>query len=202
MVCIFKKEDGSMCGSKFNLKEVEFRHPSYEDLSTRVFLCEEHFNRIFGRPIITQEHFLPLEQQEYLKRKYFNAREKYHKDLSELIKKVKEGVGLEFFDLDSWKFTNHLKVEQAKERYLRYIKKVCRFEYCDNSLTNIKIPYIIRVYPKTPRDYVNLFFCCLDHWEVYKKRIGFKTLTGKLDPNKKIVDNSLESYMELKKTDG
>lgn len=195
MECIFRKEDDSICGSRFNLREVEFRHPDYEQLSTRVFICENHFSIIFGKPILTVDHNLPIEEECYLKQMWINQKAKYKKDLDELIQKVRVGVGLEFFNLESWKFIHYLRVSSAYEKWDILKRKTCRFEWCKKSITNMRNPYIIRVYPGGPRNYVNLFFCSLDHWEVFKKRLGLKLLKGSLDP-KKVAAKGLEDFID------
>ena len=192
--CIFRKPDGSRCGSKFETKEVEFRHPDYKDLNQRVFLCQSHFHQIFGEPVARKESMLPLEVEKWLELLVRNEEKRYVDTIKEVGKKVKDGVGNDYFDWDTFKANNRRKLDQAKEALRLLRRGMCRFEWCNQKLTNFRNMYIIRIYPKKQTDYVNLFFCCLDHWEVYKKRIGLQTLKGKLDTSKRKASLTLDNY--------
>jgi len=192
--CSFIRE-GRRCGSKDWTKEVEFRHPTYKDLSIRFFLCKSHFDIVFGMTVITRDHLLPLEEQTWLLRHYVREKELYEKELEDVIEKVRVGIGLEYFDMKNWKMMRYQKVDHAYKNWHNLTRKECRFEWCKKRLTNWKNMYAIRVYPKNTIDYVNLLFCSLDHWEVFKKRIGLELLKGKLDKSK-IPPISLDTYTQ------
>lgn len=193
--CCYRNASGGRCNSKHNIREVEFRHPDYKDLSEDLFLCDSHFTLIFGQSKLTVEHILPLEEEEYLRSRWISAKKKYQKDLEDIREKVRVGVGSEFFDWDTWKFYNGNKVSRAFERYKELRKSTCRFEWCDLRVTSFRKAYVIRVYPRNPNDYINLLFCCLNHWEVYKKRIGLATIKGDLNPEKKRPIITLGDYI-------
>lgn len=192
--CFYLKEDNTRCGSLYNLKEVEFRHPDYEDLSKKILLCQNHFENIFGSSVLTVEHSLPLEEEIYLKQQWLNARQKYEKDKTEVVDKVRVGIGLENFDFNQWKLVNYKRVQDSFDRWNKLKRKTCRYEYCKTALVNFRNIYIIRLYPKTAIDYITLFFCCLDHWEVYKKKCGLVDMIGKLavDIKKSVI--TLDTY--------
>lgn len=197
--CIFRTESGSRCTSKNFLKEVEFRHPTYKDLNIRLFLCQNHFGIVFGNQVLTVDHQLPLEEEVWLLSRYKRERDHYKKELEDVIEKVRAGVGLEYFDLANWKKMRYQRVDHAYQRYNELSRKLCRFEWCKKKLTNWKNMYVIRVYPKNQRDYVNLLFCSINHWEVFKKRIGVTGLIGSLNPenkNKMLQAGGLEKYID------
>lgn len=188
--------EGNRCGSKDFTKEVEFRHPTYKELNLRLYLCRSHFALIFGQQLITHDHLLPLEEQTWLLRQYVKEKDAYEKELEDVIEKVRVGIGLEHFDLVGWKRMRYQKVDHAYKNWEGITKKQCRFEWCKKRLTNWNNMYVIRVYPKNSRDYINLLFCQLDHWEVFKKRIGLETLKGKLDKTSKVPAISLDTYTQ------
>ncbi len=195
--CSFRTESGSRCGSKSILKEVEFRHPTYTDLNSRLFLCQNHFPIVFGNQVLTKDHHLPLEEQTWLLRQYVREKDLYEKELEDVIEKVRVGVGLEYFDMSNWKKMRYQRVDHAYQKWKDLSKKHCRFEWCKKKLTNWKNMYVIRVYPKNQRDYVNLLFCSLNHWEVFKKRIGIKGITGSLNPeSRKSMAMGLENFLD------
>ena len=183
--CSFRSENGGRCGSKNFLKEIEFRHPTYSDLNDRLFLCQNHFGIVFGNQVLTVEHHLPLEEEVWLLSRYKREKDLYKKELEDVLEKVRTGVGLEYFDMSNWKKMRYQRVDHAYQRYNKLSRKLCRFEWCKKKLTNWKNMYVIRVYPKNQRDYVNLLFCSLNHWEVFKVRIGMKSIKGDLNPNEK-----------------
>ncbi len=196
--CDYRKENGIRCASNYYIKEVEFRHPEYKELSESCFLCQNHFTMVFGESILTVEHYLPLEKEAWLRQKYKLKREKYLKDLNEVTEKVRQGIGLEFFDMATWRANNFRKVDDSRIELENLRKNQCRFtavfEQCTNKL-NYKNLYVIRVYPKNQNDYVNLFFCSLNHWEAYKVKIGLKTIKGVLNPKtRKTTPDSLDKY--------
>ena len=200
--CDYRKDNGIRCGSPYFIKEVEFRHPEYKELCETCYLCQNHFTTIFGQSVLTVDHYLPLEKEVWLRQKYKLQRDKYKKDLDEVTEKVRVGVGLDFFDMPTWKAINSLKVEHARIDLENLRKKQCRFtaviEQCTNKL-NFRNLYIIRVYPKNPIDYVNLLFCSLNHWEAYKVKIGLKTIKGVLNPKvRKTTPDSLDKYTQEK----
>lgn len=192
--CVFIKYDGSRCGNKFNVKEVEFRHPDYKDLSQRVYLCQNHFFEIFGEPVAKKDSILPLEEEALLLLQLRNEDTRYRRKLADTRKLVEHGIGSDHFDWGTFYASNKRKLEYLKSKLTLLRRRQCRFEWCRTTLTNFRKMYIVRVYPKNPTEYVNLFFCCLDHWEVYKKRIGLQTLKGKLDSTKKKASLTLDNY--------
>ncbi len=198
--CDYKRDSGGRCGSRDYVKEVEFRHPTYKDLSMTCFLCVTHFGIVFGKPLLTSEHFLPLEEEAYLVQNFKRQKELYKKELEEITERVRAGIGLEFFDMKNWKMMRYQRVDHAYKTLNNLRRKQCRFEHCKQFLTNWRNMYVIRLYPKNQRDYVNLLFCSLNHWEVFKKRIGLIGLRGSLNQTiQKITSLPLESYAEPKK---
>ena len=103
---------------------------------------------------------------------------------------------LEFFDFKTWRANNGRKRDDAYSIWDNYRKKQCKYEWCDLQLSFRKTVYTIRVYPKNDRDYVNLIFCSLDHWEVFKKRIGIEGLKGSLDPTRKKSSVTLDDFKQ------
>ena len=195
--CGYIKSDSSRCGSRFNVREVEFRHPDYEDLSQLLFLCQSHFHEVFGEPIAKKDSVLPLEEEKWLELQVRNEDANYRRKVAEVRNKVKNGMGSESFDWATFHASNRRKLEDLKEKLKLLRRRQCRFEWCRVKITNFRKIYTIRVYPKNRIDYVNLIFCCLDHWEVYKKRIGLQTLKGKLDTSKKKASYTLDNYNEV-----
>lgn len=195
-VCSFVRAGSTRCGSRFNCKEVEFRHPDYRELSKLLYLCESHFREIFGQSAPIKDSVKPLEIEEWLKLLYLNAKSKFQNDLENVTEKVRAGMGLEFFDFKTWRASNGKKRDDAYTIWQNYRKKECKYEWCDLKISYLKKVYTIRVYPKNQRDYVNLVFCCLDHWEVFKKRIGIKGLKGSLDPTRKKPSLTLDDYAQ------
>lgn len=178
--CSFIKYDMSRCSSKYETKEVEFRHPDYKDLSVRIFLCQYHFYEIFGQPIAVKDSRKPLEKEKWLELRIKNEQKRYNDKIKEVKKQVRNGIGEDYFDWETFKASNRRQLDLLKEESKTLRRGMCRFEWCSLKLTNFRRMYTIRVYPKRPTEYVNLFFCSLDHWEVFKKRIGLQTLKGKL----------------------
>lgn len=192
--CAYIKYDGSRCGNKFNVKEVEFRHPDYKDLSKLVFLCQNHFHEIFGEPVAKKDSTLPLEEEKWLELQVRNEDMHYRRKVADIRDKVKNGIGAEHFDWATFHASNTRKLEDLKERLKLLRRRQCRFEWCRAKITNFRKIYTIRIYPKNQIDYVNLIFCSLDHWEVFKKRIGLQTLKGKLDSSKNKASMTLDNY--------
>lgn len=159
------------CGKRdYNIKEVEFRHPQYQEYSVTVFLCSYHFDLVFG-DMIKQEDFAWRRKQNAIKA--FNDLYKETRD------QIRTGMGLQYWDQKLWRETNSRKQEKAKQQ-LRLIRKgICRLDYCNNKLVDFKNMFVIRVFPKKPTDYVNLFFCCNQHWKSIKFRIGIEKSSNK-----------------------
>ena len=192
--CSFVSEDSrGRCGSRFNCREVEFRHPSYRDLNVRIYLCQSHFMTIFGQSVAVKDSKLPLEEEKWLELMVRNEDSHYRVKLADTKKLVRDGIGSDF-DWATWYANNLRTLEDLKSRLKILRRSQCRFEWCKQRITDFKKMYTIRVYPRTQTDYVNLVFCCLDHWEVYKKRIGLATLKGKLDQTKKKASFTLDSF--------
>ena len=192
--CAYIRYDGSRCGNKFNVKEVEFRHPDYKALSQLLFLCQTHFFEIFGEPVAKKDSVLPLEEEAWLLLQLKNEDSRYRTKLAQTKKLVVNGVGNDNFDWGSFHANNTRKLEDLKSQLTLLRRRQCRFEWCRTKLTNFRKIYSIRIYPKNQIDYVNLIFCSLDHWEVFKKRIGLQTLKGKLDTKTKRASQTLDNY--------
>lgn len=192
--CSFRRPDSSRCGSSFGVKEVEFKHPSYKDLSKTVYVCQSHFFEVFGEYVAKKASLKPLEMDKWLELQVRNEQASFRRTLAETRKAVRTGIGTEHFDWETWKATNGRKLDDLKIRLSNLRRKTCRFEWCQQELENYRNIYTIRVYPKNPREYVNLFFCSLDHWEIYKKRIGIEQLKGTLDPDRKKASVTLDAY--------
>lgn len=185
---------GGRCGSRFNCKEVEFRHPEYKALSQVLFICQSHFIEVFGQSVAVKDSKKPLEEEAWLLVQLKNEDSRYRRKLGETKKLVKNGIGNEHFDWATFEATNKRKVEDLKSQLKIMRRKQCRFEWCKKIITNWRQIYTIRVYPRTQMDYVNLNFCCLDHWEVFKKRIGLKGIKGSLDETKKRPTTTLDNF--------
>lgn len=198
--CGFTSEGSGKCGSRFNCKEVEFRHPDYKDLSVLIFLCQSHFMQVFGQSVAVKDSKLPLEEEKWLELMVRNEDLHYRKKLADTKVLVRDGIGDRDFDWSTWYANNQRTLEDLRARLKILRRYQCRFEWCKQRITDFKKLYTIRVYPKTQTDYINLQFCCLDHWEVYKKRIGIPTLKGKLDPTKKKTSLTLDSFAPEKVT--
>lgn len=192
--CSFIKFDGSRCSQKFNVKEVEFRHPDYKDLSQLIFLCQTHFFEVFGEQVAKKSSKLPLEVEKWLELQVKNEDSHYRKKLGDTKKAVSNGIGSDHFDWETFRATNRIKLEDLKTQLYNLRRRECRFEWCKAKITNFRKIYTIRVYPRNQIDYVNLIFCSLDHWEVFKKRIGLQTMKGKLNPDTKKASLTLDHY--------
>lgn len=183
--CVFLGNSGK-CNSRFNCREVEFRHPEYKELSIHLFLCQSHFMAIFGQSVAVKDSMLPLEEEKWLELMVRNEDSHYRKKLAETRLLVKDGIGIDF-DWATWYTLNQKTLDDLRSKLKILRRYQCRFEWCKQRITDFRKMYTIRVYPKTQIDYINLVFCSLDHWEVYKKRIGLATLKGKLDPKRASV---------------
>lgn len=190
--------DRYRCGSRYETKEVEFRHPDYKDLNKRIFICQAHFNQVFGEYVATKESIKPLDQDKYLELCVRNEEKHYRDHIKDVRKKVRDGIGYDSFDWDLFYQNAGRKLRLAKERLRILRRSICRYEFCNQKLTNFRKMYTIRVFPKKQTEYVNLFFCSLDHWEVYKKRVGLTDLIGKLKEGvKKKASYTLDQYTEM-----
>jgi len=197
--CSFLRQGLSRCHSKFNCKEVEFRHPSYNDLNQRVYLCENHFMEVFGQSVAVKGSVKPLENQAWLLLQVKNEDTNYRRKLADIRKQIRDGIGSDYFDWETWFATNKRTLEDLKEKLKILRRSQCRFEWCKKRLTDFRNIYVVRVYPKSPSDYINLCFCCLDHWEVYKKRIGLLGLKGTLDETRSKPSVTLDAYVPKQK---
>ena len=192
--CSFTREGSGKCGSRFNCREVEFRHPNYRDLNVRIYLCQSHFMEIFGQSVGVKNSKLPLEEEKWMELMVRNEDLNYRRKLADTKKLVRDGIGDGHFDWSTWYALNQRTLEDLKAKLKILRRYQCRFEWCKKRIENFREMYIVRIYPKTQTDYVNLVFCCLDHWEVYKKRIGLATLKGKLDQSTKKASITLDAY--------
>ncbi len=198
--CSFLRDGLSTCHSKFNCREVEFRHPSYQDLNVRIYLCQNHFMEVFGQSIGIKNSTKPLEQEKWLALQVRGEDDRYRKKLAETRKQVRDGVGDTYFDWGTWKATNLRALDDLRSKLKILRRYQCRFEWCRQKITDFKQMYVIRIYPANQTDYVNLIFCCLNHWEVYKKRIGLVGLKGSLDETKAKPSITLDAYTPKKVT--
>ncbi len=197
--CSFMRQGLSRCGSKFNCKEVEFRHPDYKDLNQRVFLCQNHFFLVFGQSVAVKDSVKPLEDEAWLLLRLRNEDSRYRTKLAETRKQVKDGIGSDYFDWGTFEATNKRTLEDLRSKLKILRRSQCRFEWCKKKISDWRHIYVVRVYPKNLADYVNLVFCCLDHWEVYKKRIGLVGLKGRLDETKAKPSVTLDAYVPKQK---
>jgi len=154
---------------------------------------------VFGQSVAIKNSVKPLEEEAWLLVKFKNEDSRYRKKLAEVKKQVQGGIGIDYFDWGSFEANNKKTLDDVKSELNILRRSQCRFEWCKKLITNWKNVYIIRVYPRTPMDYVNLVFCCLNHWEVYKKRIGLVGLKGHLDETKVKPSATLDNYVEKKK---
>ena len=197
--CSFMRQGLSRCHSKFNCKEVEFRHPDYKDLNQRVYLCQNHFFEVFGQSVAVKNSVKPLEEEAWLLLRLRNEDSRYRTKLAETRKQVRDGIGSDYFDWGSFEASNKRTLEDLRSKLKILRRYQCRFEWCKNRITDFKQIYTIRIYPKNQLDYVNLVFCCLNHWEVYKKRIGLLGLKGTLDETKAKPSITLDAYAPKQK---
>lgn len=192
--CAYKDENGR-CNSRYEVREVEFAHPDYRNLNIRLVLCRGHFNQIFGELVAKKDSMLPLEKDQWLLLQVRNEEKRYRDKLEEVKKKVRNGIGDDYFDWDTFKASNRRKLELLKEELKTLRRGRCRYEWCNLKLTNFSRIYTIKIYPIKPTEYINLFFCSLDHWEVFKKRIGItETIKGKLKMAEQVASITLDSF--------
>ncbi len=193
--CSFVREGIGRCSSKYNCKEVEFRHPDYKDLNQRVYVCQMHFIEVFGQTIAIKNSVKPLEVEAWLLVLVKNEDSRYRKKLADVKKQVSDGIGHDHFDWGTFEASNKRVLDDLRSKLKILRRSQCRFEWCKKRITDWKHIYIVRVYPKNSTDYVNLVFCCLNHWEIYKKRIGLVGLKGTLDETKKKPSLTLDSFV-------
>ena len=86
--CSFVRAGIGRCGSKFNCKEVEFRHPDYKDLNVRVYVCQIHFMEVFGQSVAVKSSVKPLEVEAWLLVQVRNEESRYRKKLADIKKQV------------------------------------------------------------------------------------------------------------------
>ncbi len=149
----------------YDIKEVEFRHPEYQEYSITVFLCTYHFDIVFGDMI---------KEEDVAWRKKQNEWKRFNDLLKDVRGKIRTGVGLDYWDEQQWKENNKRRTDHATLELKSIRKSICRLEYCQNKITDFRKMYLIRIFPKKPTDYVNLFFCCNQHWKSIKLRIGIE----------------------------
>jgi len=178
-LCDFREETGEgeigatiRCSRKFETKEVEFRHPDYKELSVRLYLCQHHFDVVFGE-------MFSIEDKAF--RKKLNAIKKYRDDFKFTRENVRDGIGEEHFDWTLWKLQNYRHVDKAKADLKNIRRNDCRLEYCNNKV-DFKRNYSIRVFRKNVYDYISLNFCCHKHWDSIKLRIGILKTQEKKPP--------------------
>jgi hypothetical protein len=193
--CSFVRQGIGRCGSKFNCKEVEFRHPNYKDLNERVYVCQIHFMEVFGQSVAVKDSVKPLEEEAWLLVQLKNEDSRYRTKLAQTRKQVKDGIGTDYFDWGSFDASNKRTLDDLKAKLKILRRSQCRFEWCKKRITDWRNIYIVRVYPRNPTDYVNLVFCCLDHWEIYKKRIGLVGLKGSLDETRVKPSQTLDAFV-------
>lgn len=198
--CSFVRAGIGRCTSKFNCKEVEFRHPDYKDLSQRVYVCQMHFIEVFGQSLAVKNSLKPLEVEAWLLLQVKNEDGRYRKKLADTKKQVRDGMGTEYFDWGSFEASNKRPIDDLKSKLKILRRSQCRFEWCKKRITDWRHVYVVRVYPKNQTDYVNLIFCCLDHWEIYKKRIGLIGLKGTLNETKIKPSATLDAFVPKRKT--
>jgi len=196
--CSFSSDRVSKCHSKFNTKEVEFRHPNYKDLNKRVFLCQNHFFGVFGQSVAVKDSVKPLEEEAWLLLQLRNEDSRYRTKLAETRKQIKDGIGSDYFDWGSFEANNKRTLEDLRAKLKILRRSQCRFEWCKKRISDWRQIYVVRVYPKNVADYVNLIFCCLNHWEIYKKRIGLLGLKGRLDETRAKPSKTLDDYAPKK----
>ncbi len=197
--CSFVREGVGRCGSKYNCKEVEFRHPDYKELSKLVFLCQMHFIEVFGQTIAIKNSVKPLEVEAWLLVLVKNEDARYRKKLADVKKQVSDGIGSDHFDWGTFEASNRRVLDDLRAKLKILRRSQCRFEWCKKRITDWRHIYTIRIYPRTQMDYMNLVFCCLNHWEIYKKRIGLVGLKGTLDETKKKPSLTLDSFVPKRK---
>ena len=161
MACIYKREGIQICGSRFNLKLVEFRHPDYRKYNEQIELCETHFHMVFDAM---------RDEEREAWREYERRSKRYQELFHEARKAITENEG--YFNREDFKILNYGKVSRAKAQWLLIKKGRCRLEYCCTSIKGLRKPYVIRIYPVNNIDYTNYFFCSRKHWETIKMRIG------------------------------
>src|SRR3990172_1132580 len=148
--CSFVSEDSrGRCGSRFNCREVEFRHPSYRDLNVRIYLCQSHFMTIFGQSVAVKDSKLPLEEEKWLELMVRNEDSRYRIKLADTRNLVKNGIGTEHFDWATWNASNTRVLEDLKSKLKILRRSQCRFEWCKQRITDFKKIYTIRLYPRT-----------------------------------------------------
>lgn len=193
--CSFVRQGIGRCGSKFNCKEVEFRHPDYKELCELLFICQVHFMHIFGQSVGVKDSVKPLELEAWLLIQVKNEDSKYRKKLADVRKQIRDGIGTDYFDWGSFEAGNKKTLEDLKSKLKILRRSQCRFEWCKKRITDWKHIYTIRIYPRNQMDYINLVFCCLDHWEIYKKRIGLIGLRGSLDETRVKPSSTLDAFV-------
>ena len=164
------------CGSFYNVKVIEFKHPDYPELSEYEYLCDSHFEEVFGD--IRNE-----EQKAY--RDWRNQVFHYKKDFAKAQKYA------EYFNAKDFMIQNYPKVENKKIIFDNIKRKVCRYEYCNVNLETIRRIYRIVVVRVGGIDFKNYFYCGKPHWEKMKFRIH-----PKIEIDKKTMGKKGQSLLE------
>jgi len=164
------------CGSRVNVREVEFRNPDYRELTKTIFLCESHFQEVFGDII---------EEERKARRDADNTKIRYNRDQAQAQKQA------EYWNQNDFKEYNYPKVQKAFDHWKMIRKERCRYEACTEDLKPLRKVWMVRVYTATGREWQTLFFCCSDHADKMKRRIGLIKIEQKR--GKPI---SLDSFIE------
>ncbi|NIQ14816.1 MAG: hypothetical protein GTO02_10575 [Candidatus Dadabacteria bacterium] len=164
------------CGSRVNVREIEFKNPDYRELNKTVFVCESHFQEVFGDII---------EEERKARRDADNAKTRYNRDQANAQKQA------EYWNPSDFKEYNYPKVQRAFDHWKKVRKEICRYEACDADLKSLRKVWMIRVYTATGREWQTLFFCSSDHVDKIKRRIGLIKIE-----KKKGKATSLDTFME------
>lgn len=170
------KTELQKCGSYANIKVIEFKHPDYPELSEYEYLCDSHFEEVFGD--IRNE-----EQKAY--RDWRNQVFRYKKDFAQAQKYA------EYFNAKDFYTQNYNKVEHKKIIFDNIKRKICRYEYCETKLETIRRIYRIIVSRVGGIDFKSYFYCGKPHWEKMKFRIH-----PKIEIDKKKMERKGQSLLE------
>lgn len=179
---LIKQEDGTTdeirikCSSKFNTREIEFKHAEYREQNRVCFLCESHYTEVFGE--VDQE-----ERKAF--RDWQNARTKFNREYAMARAQA------EYFEPADYKEKAYKPVQNAYEKWKNLRKRICRYEDCDVELQTIRRVFVIRTYSARGTEWASFYICCKDHWMKFMYRIGIEQLNKK---DLKINVQTLDDY--------
>jgi hypothetical protein len=153
------------CNFRYNLKQIEFRHPDYPELYEYHYLCDSHYSEVFGEM---------KNEEDKAYREWQNAKFHYNRDYA------KAQSIMEYWNAGDFKIMNYPKVENSKKKFDIIKRGCCRYESCLVRLDTVRKIYRIIVSRVGGIDFKPFYFCGKEHYEKMKQRIVPKIETPKL----------------------